>query len=145
MKNGKNYSLGSLYVHFISNPLFNLSLFIFLPIECCNLLIHNNRDGEHISFYTMEQIFDIIDYHYHKDVPKESNQSFMCKKIGSLYDCRSSCFLYFVYKSLIQKQNPNPFSQRIKFGLCCLGDPCGNRTHVNGVRGRCLNRLTNGP
>ena len=26
-----------------------------------------------------------------------------------------------------------------------LGDPCGNRTHVNGVRGRCLNRLTNGP
>ena len=25
------------------------------------------------------------------------------------------------------------------------GDPCGNRTHVNGVRGRCLNRLTNGP
>ena len=24
-------------------------------------------------------------------------------------------------------------------------DPCGNRTHVNGVRGRCLNRLTNGP
>ena len=26
-----------------------------------------------------------------------------------------------------------------------LGDPCGNRTHVSGVRGRCLNRLTNGP
>ena len=26
-----------------------------------------------------------------------------------------------------------------------LGDPCGNRTHVNGARGRCLNRLTNGP
>ena len=26
-----------------------------------------------------------------------------------------------------------------------FGDPCGNRTHVNGVRGRCLNRLTNGP
>ena len=25
------------------------------------------------------------------------------------------------------------------------GDPYGNRTHVNGVRGRCLNRLTNGP
>ena len=28
---------------------------------------------------------------------------------------------------------------------CFFGDPCGNRTHVNGVRGRCLNRLTNGP
>ena len=26
-----------------------------------------------------------------------------------------------------------------------FGDPCGTRTHVNGVRGRCLNRLTNGP
>ena len=25
------------------------------------------------------------------------------------------------------------------------GDPCGNRTRVTGVRGRCLNRLTNGP
>ena len=26
-----------------------------------------------------------------------------------------------------------------------LGDPCGNRTHVYGVRGRRLSRLTNGP
>ena len=25
------------------------------------------------------------------------------------------------------------------------GDPYGNRTRVTGVRGRCLNRLTNGP
>ena len=34
-----------------------------------------------------------------------------------------------------------------KLSLFCLsaGDPCGIRTHVNGVRGRCLNRLTNGP
>ncbi len=32
-----------------------------------------------------------------------------------------------------------------KFGLYYSGDPYGNRTHVNGVRGRCLNRLTNGP
>ena len=35
------------------------------------------------------------------------------------------------------------------FTLCqvffSLGDPGGNRTHVNGVRGRCLNRLTTGP
>ena len=26
-----------------------------------------------------------------------------------------------------------------------FGDPYGIRTHVNGVRGRCLNHLTNGP
>ena len=26
-----------------------------------------------------------------------------------------------------------------------LGDPYGNRTHVTAVKGRCLNRLTNGP
>ena len=32
-----------------------------------------------------------------------------------------------------------------KVWIICNGDPCGNRTHVNGVRGRCLNRLTNGP
>ena len=25
------------------------------------------------------------------------------------------------------------------------GDPCGNRTRVTGVRGRCLSRLTNEP
>ena len=33
--------------------------------------------------------------------------------------------------------------------LSCLlsfcGDPCGNRTHVTAVKGRCLSRLTNGP
>ena len=38
------------------------------------------------------------------------------------------------------KKRPLLFS-RSRFS----GDPCGNRTHVNGVRGRCLNRLTNGP
>ena len=26
-----------------------------------------------------------------------------------------------------------------------FGDPCGNRTRVTAVKGRCLNRLTNGP
>ena len=26
-----------------------------------------------------------------------------------------------------------------------FGDPYGNRTHVTAVKGRCLNRLTNGP
>ena len=32
------------------------------------------------------------------------------------------------------------------FGVVSLfGDPYGNRTHVTAVKGRCLNRLTNGP
>ena len=31
------------------------------------------------------------------------------------------------------------------FGLSLFGDPYGNRTHVTAVKGRCLNRLTNGP
>ena len=36
---------------------------------------------------------------------------------------------------------------KIPSELCQVrsGDPGGNRTHVNGVRGRCLNRLTTGP
>ncbi len=29
--------------------------------------------------------------------------------------------------------------------LSFFGDPYGNRTHVTAVKGRCLNRLTNGP
>ena len=29
--------------------------------------------------------------------------------------------------------------------LLRFGDPYGNRTHVTAVKGRCLNRLTNGP
>ena len=29
--------------------------------------------------------------------------------------------------------------------VCIFGDPYGNRTHVTAVKGRCLNRLTNGP
>ena len=38
---------------------------------------------------------------------------------------------------------PQPEANRVQFILS--GDPCGNRTHVCGVRGRRLNRLTNGP
>ena len=39
-------------------------------------------------------------------------------------------------------------SYYIQFSSLCqekIGDPYGNRTHVCGVRGRRLNRLTNGP
>ena len=41
--------------------------------------------------------------------------------------------------------NPNPSLIRKKFGFINNGDPYGNRTHVTAVKGRCLNRLTNGP
>ena len=41
--------------------------------------------------------------------------------------------------------NPNPSPIRKKFGFANFGDPYGNRTHVTAVKGRCLNRLTNGP
>ena len=33
----------------------------------------------------------------------------------------------------------------ILFSFLSFGDSCGNRTRVTGVRGRCLNRLTNEP
>ena len=36
----------------------------------------------------------------------------------------------------------NPVHKALDF---CHGDPYGNRTHVTAVKGRCLNRLTNGP
>ena len=38
-----------------------------------------------------------------------------------------------------------PFVGMISFLSMKDGDPYGNRTHVCGVRGRRLNRLTNGP
>ena len=38
-----------------------------------------------------------------------------------------------------------PSQVRFRVGIIKLGDPWGNRTPVTGVRGRCLNRLTNGP
>ena len=41
--------------------------------------------------------------------------------------------------------NPNPSLIRKKFGFINNGDPYGNRTHVTAVKGRCLNRLSNGP
>ena len=36
-------------------------------------------------------------------------------------------------------------SQCAGFVFARHGDPYGNRTHVTAVKGRCLNRLTNGP
>ena len=42
-------------------------------------------------------------------------------------------------KRINKEKSPTSFKVELFY------DPCGNRTHVNGVRGRCLNRLTNGP
>ena len=72
--------------------------------------------------------------------------------------------LTFPLKRKVSKRNFKTFfslpffstiSYYIRFSLSCQeeicscrrksGDPCGNRTHVCGVRGRRLNRLTNGP
>ena len=36
-------------------------------------------------------------------------------------------------------------NHQLKADGFCFGDPYGNRTHVTAVKGRCLNRLTNGP
>ena len=68
---------------------------------------------------------------------------------------------HFSLKRKVSKRNFNTFfslpfsstiSHYIQFGRPCQapkqgksGDPCGNRTHVCGVRGRRLSRLTNGP
>ena len=49
----------------------------------------------------------------------------------------------FQFAELTQKRHKKtpPLLQRSFFH----GDPYGNRTHVTAVKGRCLNRLTNGP
>ena len=65
--------------------------------------------------------------------------------------------LYFPFEKKVSKENIsffspyrllnskyyNHFSRNVKGKF--FGDPYGNRTHVCGVRGRRLNRLTNGP
>ena len=43
------------------------------------------------------------------------------------------------------KLNPRGFLLFAAFSAFLLGDPYRIRTDVNGVRGRCLNHLTNGP
>ena len=39
----------------------------------------------------------------------------------------------------------SPKKERCESISLLFGDPYGNRTHVTAVKGRCLNRLTNGP
>ena len=46
----------------------------------------------------------------------------------------------FLYKAV-----STDFCYSPLLSACLLGDPYRIRTDVNGVRGRCLNHLTNGP
>ena len=50
---------------------------------------------------------------------------------------------FFSPYRLFNSKYYNRFSRNVKGKF--FGDPYGNRTHVCGVRGRRLNRLTNGP
>ena len=49
------------------------------------------------------------------------------------------------YAQCRQKEKHQNQTNNRQILVFSASDPCGNRTHVNGVRGRCLNRLTNGP
>ena len=50
-----------------------------------------------------------------------------------------ACFLYGLSIPVRQKRRTSEWMSFF------FGDPYGNRTHVTAVKGRCLNRLTNGP
>ena len=65
---------------------------------------------------------------------RNKHRLFCCPRVGLSYSLR----LAFTGKLLYyQDFRPDKLGEN--------GDPCGNRTRVTGVRGRCLNRLTNGP
>ena len=49
------------------------------------------------------------------------------------------------YAQCRQKEKHQNQTNNRQILVLSASDPCGNRTHVNGVRGRCLNHLTNGP
>ncbi len=51
----------------------------------------------------------------------------------------------FVKGSVGSDSRRDPKKDRHPMVSVFFGDPYGNRTHVTAVKGRCLNRLTNGP
>ena len=65
----------------------------------------------------------------HGNLPRPENMPPACFLNGLSIPVRTE-----MKKSLLQKQE-----------ALFHGDPYGNRTHVTAVKGRCLNRLTNGP
>ncbi len=50
------------------------------------------------------------------------------------------CWMFNNYRWIIPNKNPLSYENGFLFG-----DPWGNRTPVTAVKGRCLDRLTNGP
>ena len=51
--------------------------------------------------------------------------------------------MYIIAERFMKKHRINKKIRTLSHSDC--GDPYGNRTHVTAVKGRCLNRLTNGP
>ena len=51
--------------------------------------------------------------------------------------------MYIIAEEFMKKCGINKKIRTLSHSDC--GDPYGNRTHVTAVKGRCLNRLTNGP
>ena len=72
---------------------------------------------------------------------------FVSKQVSSAQVSLTSVFGMGTGGPSLQSTPTAAFRQAIQFCLAParLGDPYGNRTHVCGVRGRRLNRLTNGP
>ena len=99
------------------------------------------------------------------------NTNYELRKDKDLRDRRSLCWHYLFSRPVTRQVSSTNTSLTSVFGMgtggpscqstpthlsTCLsrsaasrsllcGDPYGIRTHVNGVRGRCLNHLTNGP
>ena len=56
-----------------------------------------------------------------------------------------SIFLKHFLKEPLRSRSPLTTLKERKTGKKKENDPYGNRTHHSAVKGRCLNRLTNGP
>ena len=62
------------------------------------------------------------------------------------YKDGDKCIKFDETKEMLdKKKNSDNHTDYQSSSLDTSGDPYGNRTRVTGVRGRCLNRLTNGP
>ena len=98
---------------------------------------------------TRQKVKEIRDYlgdpPVHLPRPKNSPRGCFCPAVrwtrgpGFSIPARVTFYARHLLKSAYKEKSTTSNE------VVLFGDPCGNRTHVNGVRGRCLNRLTNGP
>ena len=82
---------------------------------------------------------------------REDVAAILCSQwanILSFVQCTASVLAH----GIVGRSNPmgsvrytNHKKEAIRMDGFFFGDPYGNRTHVTAVKGRCLNRLTNGP